>query len=64
MFQNIAKRLGHIPSSALAIAILILWAALVFSKNINADGVASGTLLSAALGLLSYKPNEPKQNNV
>jgi len=61
MIQDILKRLGHVPSSALAAAVLILWSALVYAHKLDADGVASITLLGAALGSLFYKPNDSEK---
>jgi hypothetical protein len=62
MIQDILKRLGHVPSSVLAAAVLILWCALVYADKLHADGMASMALLGAALGSLFYKPNEPKDS--
>jgi len=64
MIQNILKRLGHVPSSALAAAVLTLWTALIYAEKIQADGVASTALLGAALGSLFYKPNDCEKPNV
>jgi len=58
MFKDISKRLGHIPSTASAIVVGIVWSAMVFTSKIEVDGPASLILLGFITMGLGYKTTE------